>query len=67
MAQGLALTFTYFGLWRTSKALNKSRAQDMKLPVASWVQLSFYVARIGAWYFKVIHGFVNPARFAWIR
>jgi hypothetical protein len=65
-AQAVSLVFTYTGLWFTLRKLNKSGAYDMKLPITFWIQLPVDVIRIGAWFFKAIHGFADAKRFAWV-
>ena len=67
LSQAVSLLFTYLGLWWTSRSLNKNQERDMKLPATFWIQLPFDIARVVAWYFKTIHGFVAPKHFAWVK
>lgn len=65
--QFISLSLSYIGLWWTYKGIKKRENTGMKLPKLFWVQLAFDTAREIAWFFKTIHGFVDPKRFAWVR
>lgn len=66
IAQAFSLALSYTGLFYTLRAVDRSRMQiTRRMPWHFWVQLPFDSARIVAFMFKTIHGFVDPQRFAW--
>lgn len=65
--QFISLSLSYVGLWWTYRIIKNGGETGMALPKSFWVQLGFDVAREIAWFFKTIHGFVDPKRFAWTR
>jgi hypothetical protein len=66
IAEAFSLALSYTGLFYTLRAVDRSRMQiTRRMPWHFWVQLPFDSARVIAFFFKTIHGFVDPQRFAW--
>ncbi|KAJ9664121.1 hypothetical protein H2201_005361 [Coniosporium apollinis] len=67
LAQFVSLCFTFVGLWWTARDLRKHQDRhDMTLPITFWVQLPIDIVRVIAWFWKTVHGFADPRRFAWV-
>lgn len=66
--QFVSLLFTWIGLWWTTRSVERNpEAHDMSLPITFWIQLPIDLARIVAWFFRTVHGFVDVQQFSWVR
>jgi hypothetical protein len=63
----LSVSISYFGLWKTSRKMQKDGNRDMPLPTLFWIQLPFDLARTIAWLIKAVEGFTNHSKLRWIR
>lgn len=67
LAQLFSLSLSYMGLFYTMRAVDRSRMMPTRyIPWHFWVQLALDFARVVAFLFKTVHGFVDSARFAWV-
>ncbi|KAF2664581.1 hypothetical protein BT63DRAFT_429345 [Microthyrium microscopicum] len=67
IAQALSLAVSYMGLFFTLRSVDRSRMlPNRQVPWHFWIQLPIDFARVVAFLFKTIHGFVDSSRFAWL-
>ena len=60
LLQAASLSLSYLGLWHTARRLTAQQgAPSVRIPRLFWIQLPFDGARIIAFPFKAIHGFID--------
>lgn len=67
LAQAFSLGASYMGLFYTLRIVDRSRMlPSRRVPWHFWIQLPVDFARVIAFLFKTVHGFVDSSRFAWV-